>query len=164
MRKKQDVRENDELAILHKWFAWSMYSIKMQDPLERNFPRTYERSIEKYEHLQTLSTSWCRNRRARRRTTSGARVLSCLPGFWISDPRDSDEARGRSWWCCPSCKRLSPPSRTSAVWSRFLAASGSPSAFSAFSACSAFSCPPSCRPRMPSTSLTMPKKSLSMVE
>lgn len=144
-----------------------MHSIKMQDtpdPLERNSPRTYERSNEKYEHLQTLSTSWRRNRRARRRTTSGARVLSCLPAFWISSPRDSDEARGRWWWCCPSYRRLSPPSRTSAVWSRSPAASGSLLAFSAFWACSTFLCPPSYRSRTPSTSSMTPKRSLSTVE
>lgn len=151
-----------------------MHSIEMQDTsnsLERNSRHTSARSrnTSTYKHFPLTNTfhlqalPW-RDRRARQRTTSGARVLSCLQAFWISSLRDSNEVRGRWWWCCPSYRRLFPLSRTSAVWSRSLAASGWLSAFLAFWACSTFSCPPSYRLRTSSMSSMMPKKSLSTVE
>lgn len=152
-----------------------MHSIKMQDTsnsLECNSSRhtsARSRNTSTYKHFPLTNTfhlqalPW-RDRRARRRTTSGARVLSCLPAFWISSLRDSDEARGRLWWCCPSYTRLFPLSRTFVVWSRSLAASGWPSAFLAFWACSTFSCPLSYRSRTSSMSSTMSKKSWSAVE
>lgn len=71
--------------------------------------------------------------RDRWRTTSAATGLSYPPASWRSTLPGLGHGPARSSWCFLSCTTLSPPSCTSAVSSRSLSASRSPSASSPFS-------------------------------